>query len=941
MSKLKINPDLFLGSQELNRFKKFLDDDGFRKLLLQDSMSFGVVNNSKDGEFNNFRVELGTNAGTIKHADGIAIDKYGNMITKVATDNVTVPNDNAWYWLKIKHQYSTVEIGTVSIDINGNLTGVDTAFLDVLRGQPNIASRVKFSGSTLNTAEYDVVEVISDTSAILSGDFLAESNLKLIVIGSFTPDTVTPSGSKEIFQYDSCLMTFVPETVPSAEPTKTEDEEFFIARVKRNGSVIDIHDKRYDVFKSKADFYSSRIAAATNPLIGVENIMFDSIKSTRHQNVVQVAWGFRSSNWTIDPSTNRLTLIAGEGGKFKDTTYFTDGDFDGWRVYTLGSSAYSTYAVVKTSTKAGTQINLILDTLDPINYANGTQQVVVVPDCDTVDFRFTPVDDQEMTYKDVSFPVNLPFAKVHLTLYTDTTCDYNVKYRYSTFGDYRAFTVIPNDTVSGYLKEECFDSDGIQTSTVRQTYSSGNITLVVPSNAYNLRIGSVETGDIFGVEYRELMNISPVIELQVGLAKQNQYFRTVDILDGGQGTPYTLTVAHYISLKTTSLIAIKAGNSFTLKFIGDYVPGAFNINIVQDYVNPGSPGTPLYTFTTTDFDEARTRGFFLQFIFDGTDWLVKRFSADSGILGTFTHDLNSVSLSGEYYALATSANLPTDASEGFLHMRVKDSNTAVQTFISHNLDRTWMRRKLSGAWNAWVEIATTVSSVLPSRTLIAGSGLSGGGDLSANRTFDVNVDNATVEISADAIQVKDGGLLGVKFGTNAVSDHLGYVPVAPSRQVIAGNGLTGGGDFSSDKTLNVNVDNSTIELSGDALRVKAAGIGSTQLGTGITPGTWINITLDNGWAAYFTETPQYMVDRFGAVHLRGQVDGAAATSSTISTSGFLPNPNVVASAQFATVKGDGSGYNRVIISTTGTLQLNIADYSVGERVRLEGIVYWP
>lgn len=74
--------------------------------------------------------------------------------------------------------------------------------------------------------------------------------------------------------------------------------------------------------------------------------------------------------------------------------------------------------------------------------------------------------------------------------------------------------------------------------------------------------------------------------------------------------------------------------------------------------------------------------------------------------------------------------------------------------------------------------------VQTSRTITAGSGLTGGGDLSANRT------------------------LAVSFGTTAGTVAAGNDPrfaaqVPTSRQVIAGTGLTGGGDLSADRTFNV------------------------------------------------------------------------------------------------------------------------------------------
>ena len=55
--------------------------------------------------------------------------------------------------------------------------------------------------------------------------------------------------------------------------------------------------------------------------------------------------------------------------------------------------------------------------------------------------------------------------------------------------------------------------------------------------------------------------------------------------------------------------------------------------------------------------------------------------------------------------------------------------------------------------------------------LTAGLGLSGGGDLSANRSFAVNVDDSTIEINADTLRVKRDGITYAKI-QNVVSDNV-------------------------------------------------------------------------------------------------------------------------------------------------------------------------
>ena len=55
-------------------------------------------------------------------------------------------------------------------------------------------------------------------------------------------------------------------------------------------------------------------------------------------------------------------------------------------------------------------------------------------------------------------------------------------------------------------------------------------------------------------------------------------------------------------------------------------------------------------------------------------------------------------------------------------------------------------------------------------TLTAGDGLTGGGDISANRSFAVNVDDSTVEINSDAVRVKDLGITTAKLAASSVTE---------------------------------------------------------------------------------------------------------------------------------------------------------------------------
>jgi len=108
-----------------------------------------------------------------------------------------IANNGLWYWIKIAHQFINEEVGTVSIDVNGNLTGIDTKFTEVLRGAPNFPSKIRLLDASYNLLDYEIVEVIDDTTVLLAGvasSFTAESTLTYALLGTFTPGHVrTPT----------------------------------------------------------------------------------------------------------------------------------------------------------------------------------------------------------------------------------------------------------------------------------------------------------------------------------------------------------------------------------------------------------------------------------------------------------------------------------------------------------------------------------------------------------------------------------------------------------------------------------------------------------------------------------------------------------------------------------------------------------------------------
>ena len=112
------------------------------------------------------------------------------------------------------------------------------------------------------------------------------------------------------------------------------------------------------------------------------------------------------------------------------------------------------------------------------------------------------------------------------------------------------------------------------------------------------------------------------------------------------------------------------------------------------------------------------------------------------------------------------------------------------------------------------------TAVQPERSIAAGTGLSGGGDLSQNRTVALNVASIASLAKADsAVQPErtvsagsglvGGGTLAANVSlalssTSLASLTLADSSVQPSRKFSAGTGLSGGGDFSADRSISLN-----------------------------------------------------------------------------------------------------------------------------------------
>lgn len=97
-----------------------------------------------------------------------------------------------------------------------------------------------------------------------------------------------------------------------------------------------------------------------------------------------------------------------------------------------------------------------------------------------------------------------------------------------------------------------------------------------------------------------------------------------------------------------------------------------------------------------------------------------------------------------------------------------------------------------------VDLDTMESDIttLQGRDLVAGSGLTGGGDLSADRTFSVGAGTG-ISVAADAVSTNDSAIVHDNLSGFVANEHIDHSAVT----LTAGNGLTGGGTIASSRSF--------------------------------------------------------------------------------------------------------------------------------------------
>lgn len=277
MSKLNVSRNVFLEKEELSNMISFFATAPLMKAVLQASYSFGMITNdpskinpntvNKPAEDENlvepFKVETGTNSGTIKVLPGMALTSTGNFIDINVEDNILVPNDSNFYWVKIAYKTRNYEKGYVSVNSQGIVSG-SVDFTGKVRGQSSstpVSIRFeKQDGSVpLNNGVYQIVNIIDNQNLLLTSatTFTPESNLRAIVLGTLPLGGVLTSEQRNgLYTYDDYVISLVPEVSISTPPEK-EPDEYYIARVQNSGGTVSVYNEVKSEYWSLGNIFMS------------------------------------------------------------------------------------------------------------------------------------------------------------------------------------------------------------------------------------------------------------------------------------------------------------------------------------------------------------------------------------------------------------------------------------------------------------------------------------------------------------------------------------------------------------------------------------------------------------------------------------------------------------------------------------------------------------
>lgn len=325
MSKLKLSANLFLEVAELENFRRFIVDDGYKAVLKSMINNYGIVRiNDKDA----FLVlSDATLADTINIAPGVAFTSELDRIVNESEIAIQVPASDIKTWIVISRSVTNYEKGTVSVTTDGTLTGSGTEFTKVLRGGDNFPNAVKFIDSKNNVLSYEVVNVVSDTSAVIAAPAVAENNIRYGVVGAFTPGFIPSASNELIYEYDSCQIRLVQS---ASKPEIQDGIEFILAEINWDSGSMAVVDMR-DTCTFNTE-YSSTGNGANTKSVSVLNL--DQIGNTVR---IGIENAYIIESFEIKSTSLQFVITNGHnnviGSTLGETSNIPNDAFAGWKLF--------------------------------------------------------------------------------------------------------------------------------------------------------------------------------------------------------------------------------------------------------------------------------------------------------------------------------------------------------------------------------------------------------------------------------------------------------------------------------------------------------------------------------------------------------------------------------------------------------------------------------
>ena len=253
MSELRIGNNQNYGLKEHNRYTSFIQEQAtllrfFLKTTGVVAERFRLTASERNDAalrtaITDLRVSENVNdRRSVIIAPGQAIDSQLRLINNPAgatpTSYLIPTNFTGTQDLYARYATTELEVGTCNLATDGNVTGIGTEFLSVLRPENDNPTIIRFE-STQNAGDYLIQTLTDDLRMVLIGDsFVAEQGLRYKVVGSFENGVVL-SGTdtrRDIYRYDHIEFVIDIQDRASITSNSYDPDLIPLARITRSGN---------------------------------------------------------------------------------------------------------------------------------------------------------------------------------------------------------------------------------------------------------------------------------------------------------------------------------------------------------------------------------------------------------------------------------------------------------------------------------------------------------------------------------------------------------------------------------------------------------------------------------------------------------------------------------------------------------------------------------